>query len=183
MAELDVCLIQNPSNAAAAATHVPEVPTVLVYFCTSEATATCDYSSSRRAAAVHPLNKLTNECLFYISVTFCAGESSHSLHFTPAVRPSGRGNENPCSCSAQRCQCQEALSVLFFFSFWGWEVGGAGGGQIGGGAPPPPHLQPLRTTSPHALFISVHGFVIDSFFYPMAAIFHMAYLDAAPPPR
>lgn len=43
---------------------------------------------------------------------------------------------------------------------------------------PPHRISNPGTISPHALFIVVHGLVIDSFFYPVAAIFHMAYFAA-----
>lgn len=99
------------------------------YFCTSEATATCDYSSSRRAVAVHPLNKQGNECLFYISVTFCPGESSHSLHFTPAVRPSGRATRTHVPVLHRDVTVRKLFLFPFFFLL---------GGQNGGGAPPAP---------------------------------------------
>lgn len=152
--------------------HVPVLPTLLVCLFlhrhTSEAAATCDYSSSRQAAAVHPLNKHANECLFYISVTFCPGESSYSPTPTPTVRPSGRATRTHVPVPHR----DVTIRRLFLFFF----LGGAKWCRRA-----PLHLQPPRTTSPHALFISVHGFVIDSFFYPVAAIFHMAYLDAAPP--
>lgn len=123
---------------------------------------------SRQAAAVHPLNKHANECLFYISVTFCPGESSYSPTATPTVRPSGRATRTHVPVPHRDVTVRRLF--LFFF------LGGAKWCRRA-----PLHLQPPRTTSPHALFISVHGFVIDSFFYPVAAIFHMAYLDAAPP--
>lgn len=106
--------------------HVPVLPTVLVcvflHRHTSEAAATCDYCSSRQAAAVHPLNKHANECLFYISVTFCPGESSYSLTPTPTVRPSGRATRTHVPVPHR----DVTVRRLFLFFSWG-ERNGVGG--------------------------------------------------------
>ncbi len=69
-----------------------------------------------------------------------------------------------------RVSVREVQIYLLIFLLFG---GGAEGGPEYAGS----STSHLQSTSlwPHALFIVIRWFVTDSFFYPVAAIFHMAW--------
>lgn len=96
--------------------------------------------------------------------------SLSALVSLPSVQPSGTVRSRSSYALAREPMFRTATSPS--------GEGGLGVGVVEQRLEAAPRISNPGTISPHALFIVVHGFVIDSFFYPVAAIFHMAYFAA-----